>query len=116
MAVITMVSARETSRVRKFTWEAMGNADTGTAAQTVGLADKTVTITGTHGGSTIVIEGSNDGTNYFTLNDQSDNALSFASTAGTISLIAENPLYIRPKTTGGTGTDLDVILVAKGGD
>lgn len=114
MATITMTAARETSHARVYTWETMGNADTGTPLQTVGAADKTVTVTGTFGSATVTIQGSNDGTNYLTLNDQSDNAL--ALTAAGIALIAENPLYIRPVTSGGTGTDIDVIIVAKGGD
>lgn len=76
--------------------------------------DRSVQVVGTFGsGGTVVIEGSNDGTNYRTLNDFQGSALSFTS-AG-LEGIAEVPAYIRPRVTAGDGTtDIDVFLVAVG--
>ena len=90
------------------------SGDVGTAVQYENLTDRTVQITGTFTGSpTIVIEGSNDGTNYETLTDPQGNALSF--TAAGLEAISENPKYIRPRATAGTGgADVDVRLNMKG--
>ena len=93
------------------TWETMGNADTGTSSSVPEYSDKTVQITGTFGGATVTLQGSNDDTNWTTLTDIQGTAL--AVTAADISLVAENPLYVRAITTGGTGTDVDVIIAAK---
>jgi len=97
--------------VMTLTWATMGNADTGTAAAVPSYSDKTVHITGTFGSATVTIQGSNDNVNWTTLTDIQGTAL--AVTADDISLIAENPLYIRPITAGGTGTDVDVIISAR---
>jgi hypothetical protein len=86
----------------------MGNADTGTDVQMIPWADRTVTITGTFGGATIVIEGSENGTDYVTLSDNLGNALSL--TAAASKLIAQNPKFVRPRTSGGTGTVLLVVI------
>lgn len=67
------------------------------------MSDRCVTVSGTFGsGGTLVIEGSNDGTNYYTLNDLQGNALSF--TSAKIEGISELPTYIRPRVTAGDGT------------
>lgn len=94
-------------------WETLTetNAD-GSLLKTPGRSDKSVHVVGNFGiGGTCVIQGSNDGTNWVTLTDPQGNALSFTSTG--LEMIAENPLYIRPFISAGTGVDLDVYLVAK---
>ena len=93
-------------------WETLGDADSGSAYSAPNLPDKTVQITGTHGGATTVIQGSNDGVTWDTLKDINGNDLSFTTTFDTRA-IAENPRYIRPTTSGGSGTDLDVTIIAQ---
>jgi hypothetical protein len=84
-------------------WTGLLNGDDGTPVEFFDLPEKTVSITGTFGsGGTIVIEGSNDGTNYFTLTDLQSTAIS--KTAAALEAIAENPRYIRPRVTAGDGT------------
>lgn len=98
----------------------MGNADTGDARQMSYVQDRTVHCFGTWGGATLVIEGSNDprvesdlpSAVWVTLRDPAGNALSF--TADGLKAILELPKYIRPKTTGGTGTAVDVIINGRG--
>jgi len=51
--------------------------DIGQPLQRTDLADRSVHVTGTFAGATIVLEGSNDGTNYFTLANPAGAALSF---------------------------------------
>lgn len=100
--------------VKQVLWETMGNADTGTSVDMPHYSDKTVQIIGTFGGATVTVQGSNDGgTTWATLSDDQGTAL--AVTAATLALIAQNPRSIRVITSGGTGTDVDVYLIAKRG-
>ena len=99
------------SGIEVFTWASMGNADTGDAAGFPHFADKTVQIDGTFGSATVVIEGSVDGTTYFTLTDPQGNNISKTSAA--LETIEENVMYIRPKTSGGTGTAVNVRILAR---
>ena len=73
----------------------------------------TVQAIGTWDTATLVLQGSNDGTNWYTLNDAQGTAISF--TADGYAELNTASLYIRPSTSShGAGTDLDVILVARG--
>jgi hypothetical protein len=76
-------------------------------------ADRSVQISGTFGGATIVWEGSNDGTNYITLTDPQGNAIS--KTAASIEGVLEITRYARPRITGGAGgtTDLNVTVLCR---
>lgn len=66
-------------------------------------ADFCVQMSGTFGvGGTIVLEGSNDGVSYFTLNDTQGSAVSI--TAGAIKQVVEAPRYVRPRISAGDGT------------
>ena len=115
MAVIAPVTTNPLglSNVRVETWETLTESDTAGPRIIPFKSDKTVSVTGTFGTATVVIQGSNDGTNWFTLTDAADAALSF--TAAGLSEILENPLYIRPSASGGTGQDVDIIITAVGG-
>ena len=69
-------------------------------------------MSGTFGGMTLIVEGSNDGSNYSILNDAQGNALSF--TAAAIEQILENTEFIRIATSGGTSADVNVTIHAHG--
>src|SRR5574343_930143 len=88
--------------------------DTGSPLLIDRRTDRSVQVSGTFGaGGTLVIEGSNDGTNYYTLNDLQGTALSF--TSARLEGISEMPLYIRPRVTAGDGTtSLNVYVTAVG--
>lgn len=98
-----------------YTWASMTNSgsDVGSPLELPGWADRSVQVTGTFGtGGTVVIEGSNDGTNYVTLNNLQGSALSF--TSASLKGIAENTRYIRPRVSAGDGTtSLTVTISAK---
>jgi hypothetical protein len=87
--------------VDNYTWETI------TTSNTTGLpiviphaADKTVHVTGTFGAAaTILIEGSNDGTNYITQTDSLGNNLSF--TAAGMEVLLMNPTYLRARLSSG---------------
>lgn len=93
-------------------WPSMGNADNGTPASLLSASEKSVQVTGTFGSATVILQGSNDGSNWRTLSDPQGNAISFTS-AG-LEAVLEHTRYIRPNTSGGTGTDVTVTVFAKG--
>jgi hypothetical protein len=68
---------------------------------------------GTLGGATITIQGSNEltPTNWATLHDVNGDDLAF--TAAGMQVIAENVTHIRPLLSGGAGSDVDVIMLAR---
>lgn len=74
-------------------------------------ADRSVQVFGTFGGGTVVIEGSNDGTNWETLTDPQGNALSI--TARRIEQIQELTAFIRPRITAGTGVNLEITFLLR---
>lgn len=102
------------NRAWAVSWSTMANGDSGEPLQNPGSADRSVQVTGTFGvGGTVVLQGSNDGTNYRTLTDPQGNALSF--TAAAIEAVQEITRYTRPSVTGGDGTtSLTVTLVVTG--
>lgn len=78
------------------------NADTAPIEWTQS-ADRCVQLTGTWGaGGTVVIEGSNNGTTWITLNSAQGTAASF--TADALKQIVEVPRYARARVTAGDGT------------
>lgn len=91
------------------TWEALGNADSGAPYALPFAADVTAQAIGTFNSATVKLQGSNDGTNWFDLTKAGGtSAFSFTSAGGATA--NENPAYIRPNTSGGSGTDVDVIV------
>ena len=89
--------------------------DTGVPIEMPGSTVRSIQIGGTFDSATVVIEGSNDGTNYLTLTDPQGNALS--KTAAAIEAIQESPRFLRPKVTsagGSTSIDIHLILVRRG--
>lgn len=64
-------------------------------------------------GGTVLIEGSNDGTNYVTLTDGAGSALSF--TAAGLKAITEAVKWIRPRVSAGTSVRADIYLFAVAG-
>jgi hypothetical protein len=111
MSTITGYGLVDDAKTWRHTWEAVGNADVGAAVAAARFSDKSVQLAGTFGGATVVIQGSEDGTNWSTLHDMGGNALSFTA-AGGPKQILENPRFIRPSSSGGTGTDVDVFMSA----
>ena len=98
---------------RLIAWTGGATADgSGSAVELPEWADNCVHIIGTIGGATVTIEGSNDGTNWITLNHPGG-ALSFTSLAAALKQVLERPRYIRPTITGGAATGIGVYLVMR---
>lgn len=87
----------------KSAWAGLLNTDVGDPQEFIEFADRSVQVTGTFGaGGAVVLEGSNDGTNYATLTDSTGTALSI--TAAGIKQITQITQFVRPRVTAGDGT------------
>lgn len=112
MALIapTITNNLTSDRVHIITWVTTA-ADTFTSVEIPGSADRSVQMSGTWNSSTIVLEGSNDGTTWFTLNDPFSNAISF--TADGLKQITEITRYIRPRISAGTPTSVTITALLR---
>ena len=115
MPVIVPTETRDRSfqnDVHYAAWTPLANGDSGTPYGMSGFADRTVQIGGTFGtGGTVVVEGTNDGTNYATLNDPQGVAISKTSAA--LVGVAQITKFIRPRVSAGDGTtSITVTLLA----
>ena len=110
MATITTVQSDKPGGNLSYRWNPMANGDDGQIAEHTGSGDRTVQIQGTFGaGGTVVIEGSIDRSNWYTLRDPQGANLSFTS-AG-LKAVLENVPFIRPRVTAGDGTtQIDALL------
>jgi hypothetical protein len=98
--------------VQKVIWTPLTNTNQdGGPAQGIEFADRCVQVTGTFGGATITIQGSNDGTNWDTLNNAQGTAATFTA-QGTKQLV-EVPQFVRPLLSGGSGSSLTVTMIAR---
>lgn len=92
----------------KATWTALLNSTTGDAFEGSNFIGVALQITGTFGaGGTLLLEGSNDGTNYSTLDDAQGDPVSI--TAASIVYLSQTPIYVRPRVSAG---DVTTSLVA----
>ena len=64
MATITADVKPRAGGTKRVVWEQMGDADTGTSVSIPSFPDKTYQVTGTFGGATDTLQGSNDDTNW----------------------------------------------------
>jgi len=114
MATVNPTFTRHGNHALRFTWELTQADAAGQAisAEFADYADRNVQILGTFDTSTVVWQGSNDGTNYLTLTDPQGNAISKGAAA--IEQITEGALFQRPSSSGGGGSQaVTVICIAR---
>lgn len=93
-----------------YTWSGILNLDTGNWVEMTEYGDRTFQLTGTFGtGGSVTMQGSNDGTNAFSLTDPQGNAVTKTAAAG--ETLMETPRYIRPNCTAGDGATSLVVTV-----
>lgn len=101
----------------------LGNADTGQPWRRADFQDKFLQINGTFGGATVVLQGTNDVNQDGTVSSSATwTTLKFASDGSAISetsaegdQILSDPLFIRPSSSGGTGSSINVTITAAKG-
>ncbi len=107
MAVIPAeVSILNLGGVKLVTWADMQDGDTGEPVQISPFPDRTVQATGD---GTVTVAGSNDGTNFGAVADPSGDPIALVGTTHDIAMIRENPLFVQPTCSGGTGTTVTLI-------
>lgn len=92
-------------------WGNLANGDAGDALALSQYTDKSAQVTGNFGDGVLIIEGSNDGDNWFVLTDPQGNDLNISSAK--IEQVTEATCYIRPRVTGTTGAAISVHLFIK---
>jgi hypothetical protein len=99
--------------VVKHTWSTLTSTNTdGAPAKWSQFADRSVQMSGTWGGATVTLQGSNDGLVWFTLGDPQANGI--AKTSNALEQVLEMTHYVRPLLTGGDGTTaVSVILMMR---
>ena len=99
-----------------YTWTSTG-LDTALPISVPQAADKSVQVLGTWGGATWTLQGSNDGTNYVGLSDMDDGTTAITATIDPTEIrqVYENTVWLRPITTGGTGTSLVTSVLVRNG-
>jgi hypothetical protein len=114
MATIIPTTVEDQVRAAAYRWTDYSTADTSTPIKVQnmqGLAGS-VQVTGTFGGATITLQGSNDGTNFVTLKDSAGTAISV--TAAGMAEFSTAALYLKPTSTGGTADNVTVTLILRG--
>ena len=82
-----------------YAWTLTSSDTEGASIDAHEYGDRTVQIAGTFDGATVVLQGSNDGTNWFSLTDPQGNAIS--KTTAAMETVMEVPLYTRGTSSGG---------------
>lgn len=91
----------------------LATGDVGLPISLTDFADRSVQVTGTFGGGTVTLEGSNDGTNWKTLRDPQGVALSF--TTADIKQVMETTLYTRANLNGGAAVNVNIVMALRSG-
>lgn len=113
MATKPVVPTIQGEKSTTFKWAGLLNGDDGDPVAWNAYADRSVQFSGAFGvGGTVILEGSNDKTNWFQLNDASLTLIS--ATAAKLKQVLETTLWVRPRVTAGDGsTAIDVVIFAR---
>lgn len=95
-------------------WGPMTQADTcqSVALNGAGPVAASFQVTGTFGGATVALHGSNDDVSYFPLKDVAGAAIGLTA-AGLVEL-SSAAIFIKPVITGGAGASLTIIVSSRG--
>jgi hypothetical protein len=100
--------------VKVFTWTLTSADPTGTAVELPEWADRTIQMSGTWGTATGAVQGSNDNTTFFALNNAAGATTLGGKTADFLATIIELPRYLRPNlTTPGAGATITATLIIR---
>lgn len=114
MALTTDVKTigQQDGSVKLATFLGLSESDTDpNPIELVEYADRSVQITGTFNGGSVVIEGSNNGADWQPLTDPQGNPITV--TSAKIEQIEECVRYVRPRVTSGSGLSINVYFVLR---
>lgn len=113
MATITPTTSYDNGALQ-VTWTGVSTADTMVAYEVPDQAAwfAALQMTGTWGGSTVTLQGSEDNSTYLTIKDRSGTAIS--ATANARFDLSTGAKYVKPASSGGTGDNVDVVLTLRG--
>lgn len=113
VTISTTQIGKQDGSAQLITYAGLSESDASpTGLEWVEWADRSVQLTGNFGsGGTVVIEGSNDGSNWATLTDPQGTAIS--KTAAGIEQVSEVTRYVRPRVSAGTGVSVNVNIVLR---
>lgn len=103
------VSAKTDGSAILAVWAATTEADTFVAVKMPEYSSRSISIQGTFGGATVVVNGSIDGTNFTGLTNPAGSAISKTSAA--VVGVFESVVYYQPSASGGTGQSLTVSML-----
>lgn len=100
--------------VQRVIWTGIVTGDTIDAFGVAGAAAVAgcVQFSGTFGGATIKLQGSNDGTNYFDMKDMY--GVTISATAAAMFEFSTSAVYLRPAIASGSANAVDVTLSLRG--
>jgi hypothetical protein len=109
MALTQTTGKSHARRIATWTGETTaGNATIPRYAPLTSAAIASVQIGGTFGGATVVLQGSDDGVTYATLNDTGGTAISTTSAARFE--LSTGCAFLKPSISGGTADSINVTL------
>jgi hypothetical protein len=107
------VSMKGDGSAMLYTWTPVTEADTCAAAQLPQFNDKSIHVSGTFGGSSTAVQGSNSITGATFAALHSPDSVAIALTADSIKAVLENTYLIKPVPTGGSSQSLTINLLAR---
>lgn len=90
-------------------WADLATGDVGAGVPIAYAADLSCQVSGTFGGGTVTWQGSNDNTNWHPMT-QRGSTTGMAYTSAALHISQENPAWVRPAVTSGTGVAIDCTL------
>lgn len=113
MATITPVASSIEGTIQTITWTGVSTADTmtGILLRNACGAIGCMQVSGTFGGSTVTLQGSNDATNYYPITDAAGNDIA-VTVAGLVEF-STAAAYIKPASAGGVADDVTVVVVLR---
>lgn len=108
-ATISDVSPNGDGSAMQVVWAATTEADTFAAIKMPGYPARSLSVQGTFGSATVVLNGSIDGTNYSGLSNPAGTAISKTSAA--VVGVFEATLYYQPAASGGSSQSLTVSML-----
>ena len=104
----------QAAKVPRITWAGLSTGDTiesfpiATQAAIAGTAQ----FRGTFGSATVKLQASNDGVTFFDMKDRTGATIS--ATAAAFFEFTTAAMYLRPTISGGTGDDVDMLILLRG--